>query len=99
MYGSDVKRNQSENYPIFAARMGNFADMCIECEDPRPIATILYHLTSVVISGNGFLKSFVGLLFFFCAWGSHERSWRLMARFWVVDSRPYRGEIGQNNSQ
>ena len=36
--------------------------MCIEREDPYPISAVFYHLSSVVVPGNDFLKNFVGLL-------------------------------------
>ena len=66
---------RTENYPIFASdfclRVGTFADMWIEWEDLRPIAAVLYHLFSVLIYVDNLPKTFVGLLLFFCARGSH----------------------------
>ena len=74
------ERNQSENYPVFATRVGILTDMWSEWEDLCPIAAVLNHLLSVLIYVEHLPKCFVDLLFFLCARGSHECLCRSMPK-------------------
>ena len=67
--------------------------MWTEWDDLRPIAAVLNNLLSVFIYGDDLPNRFVDLLFFLCARGSRECSWRSMVKIFGARNEDRLGTI------